>query len=185
MATKIRLARHGKKAYAFYHIVVADGRAPRDGRFIEKIGTYNPNTNPATIEVDFDRAVYWVGVGAQPTDTTRAILSYKGVMMMHHLNGGVRKGALTEEQAKAKFDLWLSSKEAQVESKKLALASASTKSKADRMAAETKAKDAKASAVAAKLAASAKAAEADSAEETAETAPEVAAEEVATEAAAE
>ncbi len=185
MATKIRLARHGKKNYAFYHIVVADSRSPRDGRFIEKIGTYNPNTNPATIELNFERALYWVGVGAQPTDTTRSILSYQGVMMMHHLNGGVRKGALTTEQADAKFEKWMSEKTAKTDAKKAALASASAKDKAERATAETKVKEAKAAAVASKLAEAAKAAAAEAAEAATQEATEEATEEVAPEAAAE
>ena len=106
MATKIRLQRHGRKGYAYYPIVVADSRAPRDGRFIERIGSYNPNTNPATISLDFDRALYWVEVGAIPTDTVRSILSREGVMLMKHLRGGVRKGAFTQEEAQRRFDLW-------------------------------------------------------------------------------
>ena len=106
MATKIRLQRHGRKGYAYYPIVVADSRAPRDGKFIERIGSYNPNTNPATISLDFDRALYWVEVGAIPTDTVRNILSKEGVMLMKHLNGGVKKGAFNEEEAKRRFDAW-------------------------------------------------------------------------------
>ncbi len=106
MATKIRLQRHGRKGYAYYPIVVADSRAPRDGRFIERIGSYNPNTNPATISLDFDRALYWVEVGAIPTDTVRSLLSKEGVMLMKHLRGGVRKGAFTQEEAQRRFDLW-------------------------------------------------------------------------------
>ncbi|MDE6096859.1 MAG: 30S ribosomal protein S16 [Muribaculaceae bacterium] len=106
MATKIRLQRHGRKGYAFYPIVVADSRAPRDGRFIERIGSYNPNTNPATISLDFDRALYWVEVGAQPTDTVRSILSKEGVMLMKHLRGGIKKGAFNEEEAQRRFDAW-------------------------------------------------------------------------------
>ena len=105
MATKIRLQRHGRKGYAFYSIVIADVRAPRDGKFIEKIGTYNPNTNPATVDLNFNRALYWVEVGAQPTDTVRNILSSEGVMLMKHLKGGVRKGAFDEAAAQAKFDV--------------------------------------------------------------------------------
>ena len=111
MAVKIRLQRRGKKGQAFYHIVIADGRAPRDGRFIEKIGTYNPLTKPADIDLNFDKALDWLQKGAQPTDTARAILSYKGVMYKNHLLKGVKKGALTEEQANAKFDAWLKEKE--------------------------------------------------------------------------
>ena len=106
MATKIRLQRHGRKSYAFYPIVVADSRAPRDGRFIERIGSYNPNTNPATISLDFDRALYWIEVGAIPTDTVRTILSKEGVMLMKHLRGGVKKGAFNEEEAQRRFDAW-------------------------------------------------------------------------------
>ncbi len=111
MATKIRLQRGGRKGYAVYRIVVADSRAPRDGRFIEKLGTYNPNTNPSTIDLNFDRALYWVETGAQPTDTTRNILKNEGVYMMKHLRGGVKKGAFDEEAAKQKFDAWKQAKE--------------------------------------------------------------------------
>ena len=113
MATKIRLQR-GRKSCPIYSIVVADVRAKRDGRFIEKLGTYNPNTNPATIDLNFDSALSWVMKGAQPTDTARAILSYRGVMMKKHLLEGVRKGALTEEQAEAKYEAWLSDKESKI-----------------------------------------------------------------------
>jgi len=111
MPTKIRLQRKGKKGQPFYHLVVADGRAPRDGKFIERIGSYNPMTHPATIVIDFDRALHWVQVGAQPTDTARSILSVKGVMLKHHLLKGVTKGALTEEQAEEKFQAWVKEKE--------------------------------------------------------------------------
>ncbi len=106
MATKIRLQRHGRKSYAFYSIVIADVRAPRDGRFTEKIGTYNPNTNPATVDLKFDRALYWVECGAQPTDTVRNILSNEGVYLMKHLRGGVKKGAFDEATAQVKFNAW-------------------------------------------------------------------------------
>ena len=109
MATKIRLQRHGRKSYAYYPIVIADSRAPRDGKFIERIGSYNPNTNPATISLNFDRALYWVEVGAQPTDTVRSILSREGVMLMKHLRGGVKKGAFNEEEAQRRFDAWKAS----------------------------------------------------------------------------
>ncbi len=115
MATKIRLQRHGRKGYAFYSIVIADSRAPRDGKFTEKIGTYNPNTNPATVDLNFERALYWVEVGAQPTDTVRNILSDKGVMLMKHLNGGVRKGAFDEAAAQAKFEAWKQNKEQKID----------------------------------------------------------------------
>ena len=118
MPTMIRLSRHGKKHSAFYHIVVADGRAPRDGRFIEKIGTYNPITNPAEIVLDFDKALDWIQKGAQPTDTARTILSLKGVMYKHHLLVGVKKGAFTETEAEAKFEKWISEKEAKLANKR-------------------------------------------------------------------
>jgi len=111
MATKIRLQRHGRKGYAFYHIVIADSRAPRDGKFIERIGTYNPNTNPATIDLKFERALYWLQVGAQPTDTAKNILSSQGVLLKKHLLGGVKKGAFTEEDAEIKFQAWLDNKQ--------------------------------------------------------------------------
>ena len=106
MATKIRLQRHGRKGYAYYHIVVADSRAPRDGKFIERLGSYNPNTNPATIDLNFERALYWIQTGAQPTDTTRGLLSTEGVLMMKHLLGGVKKGAFSQEEAEKKFEAW-------------------------------------------------------------------------------
>ncbi|MBR5696852.1 MAG: 30S ribosomal protein S16 [Paludibacteraceae bacterium] len=111
MATKIRLQRHGRKGYAYYHIVVADSRAPRDGKYIERIGSYNPNTNPATVDLNFDRALYWVMTGAQPTDTTRNLLSDKGVYLKKHLLGGVKKGAFNEAEADKKFQTWLNEKE--------------------------------------------------------------------------
>ena len=111
MATKIRLQRGGHKDYAFYRIVVADARAPRDGRFTEKIGSYNPNTNPATVDLNFERALYWLEVGAQPTDTVRNILSREGVLLMKHLRGGVKKGAFDEETAQRKFDAWKADKQ--------------------------------------------------------------------------
>lgn len=127
MSVKIRLQRHGKKGKPFYHIVVADSRARRDGRFIEKLGTYNPITNPATIELNVDSAVKWLNNGAQPTDTARAILSYKGALYKKHLLGGVAKGAFDEAEAEKRFNAWLSEKEAKVQGKKDGLA----KSKAD------------------------------------------------------
>ena len=150
MPVEIRLQRHGKKAAAFFHIVIADGRAPRDGKFIEKIGTYNPTTNPATINLDADKALTWLNNGAQPTDTCRAILSYKGVLYKNHLQGGVKKGALTQEQADAKFAKWLSEKDAKVVGKVDSLANAKKDAYKNRMAAEAAAKDAKAAKVAAK-----------------------------------
>ena len=118
MATRIRLSRHCRKKQAFYHIVVADQRSPRDGRFIEKIGVYNPNTNPATIKINFDRSVEWLLKGAQPSDTVRAILSYKGVLMKKHLLVGVKKGAFTEEEAEKRFQSWITDKETKIEKKK-------------------------------------------------------------------
>ena len=111
MATKIRLQRGGRKNYAFYSIVIADARAPRDGKFTEKIGTYNPNTNPATVDLNFDRALYWVETGAQPTDTVRNILKREGVYLMKHLRGGVKKGAFDEAEAQKKFDAWKENKQ--------------------------------------------------------------------------
>ena len=121
MPVKIRLQRHGKKGKPFFWIVAADGRAKRDGKFLAKLGIYNPNTNPATIELDVDSSVKWLQNGAQPTDTARAILSYKGVLLKNHLAGGVRKGALTEEQAEEKFNAWVEEKEGKVDAKKDAL----------------------------------------------------------------
>ena len=150
MPTKIRLQRRGKKGFSFFHIVIADGRAPRDGKFIEKIGTYNPNTNPATIELDNDKALNWLQKGASPTDTCRAILSYRGIMHKKHLAEGVRKGALTQEQAEAKFSKWLAEKEAKIDAKKTTLASQKDESSKKRFAAESAAKEAKAAKIAAK-----------------------------------
>ncbi len=123
MATKIRLQRHGRKNYAFYPIVIADSRAPRDGKYIERIGSYNPNTNPATITLNFERALYWVNVGAQPTDTVRTILSNEGVMLMKHLQGGVKKGAFDEAEAQRRFDAWKAKKEQAIEAQRTAVAS--------------------------------------------------------------
>jgi len=150
MPVKIRLQRHGKKAAAFFHIVIADGRAPRDGKFIEKIGTYNPTTNPATILIDSDKALTWLNNGAQPTDTCRAILSYKGILYKNHLQGGVTKGALTQEQADAKFAKWVSEKDAKVEGKVSKLDNAKKDAYKKRMAAEAEAKAAKAAKIEAK-----------------------------------
>src|ERR1019366_6827420 len=143
MPVKIRLQRHGKKANAFYHIVIADGRAPRDGKFIEKIGSYNPNTNPATINLDNEKALSWLQNGAQPTDTCRAILSYKGVMYKNHLQGGITKGALTQEQADAKFAKWESEKEGKITGKVTKLDSAKKDEYKKRMTAEAASKEAK------------------------------------------
>ncbi|MEK0421036.1 MAG: hypothetical protein RLZZ161_887 [Bacteroidota bacterium] len=150
MATKIRLQRHGRKKRAFFHIVVADSRAPRDGRFIDKIGTYNPITNPATIDINLDKAVQWMANGAQPSDTARAILSYKGVLYKHHLQVGVRKGAITQEQADAKFAEWMTSKEAKIAEKRSNLEKASNSRKSDAMKAEAQKREAIAARVLAK-----------------------------------
>ncbi len=138
MAVKIRLARHGKKGYPVYHIVVADSKAPRDGKFIEKLGTYNPNTNPATININVDSAVKWLNNGAQPTDTCRNILSYKGVLMKRHLLGGVKKGAFTMEVAEERFEKWLAEKAAIINAKVDGLAEAKANNKAARLAEEQK-----------------------------------------------
>lgn len=150
MATKIRLQRFGKKGKPFYHVVVADARAPRDGKFIERIGSYNPNTNPATIDINFDKALDWVNKGAQPTDTCRAILSYKGVMYKKHLEGGVKKGALTAEQADTKFSEWLESKEGKIAGKKDTLTKSKDEVKKAALAAEAKKKEEVAAAIVAK-----------------------------------
>src|SRR6056297_2867032 len=136
MPVKIRLQRHGKKGKPFYWVVAADARAKRDGKFLEKLGIYNPNTNPATIELDVDSSVKWLQNGAQPTDTARAILSYKGVLLKNHLAGGVRKGALTEEQAEEKFNAWVEEKEGKVEAKKENLTKEQEAAKAKALEAE-------------------------------------------------
>ena len=179
MPVKMRLARHGRKRYAYYHIVVADSRAPRDGRYIERIGTYNPNTNPATIDLDFDKAYDWLVKGAQPTDTMKAILSYKGVLYKKHLMGGVKKGAFSEEEAEERLEKWLTEKEAQIQAKRERLSGEENAAVKKQLDAETKLREAKEAAIAAKnaeLAAEAKAAAAPAEEEVAEEAP---AEEVA------
>jgi len=147
MATRIRLQRHGKKSKAFFHIVAADSRSKRDGKFIEKIGTYNPNTNPATIEINFDAAIKWVQVGAEMTDTARAIMSYKGVLYKNHLLNGVKKGALTADQVEAKFNQWLADKDAKIMGKQDNLAKNAAADKAARMKAEADANAAKAKAI--------------------------------------
>jgi len=172
MATKIRLQRRGRKGYPFYHIVIADSRAPRDGKFIEKVGTYNPNTEPATVTLNFDRALYWLQVGAQPTDTTRNILSKEGVLLKKHLLGGVAKGAFTEADADKKFETW---KDDQEKGTQAIINKNETKAKADakaRLEAEQASNKAKAAAVAQKKAeenTAAAEAEAEQAEEVAET----------------
>ncbi|MEY2701416.1 MAG: ribosomal protein [Bacteroidota bacterium] len=141
MPVKIRLQRHGKKGKPFYWIVAADARSKRDGKFLEKLGTYNPNTNPATIDLNLDNAVQWLHNGAQPTDTARAILSYKGALLKHHLDGGVRKGALTQEQADAKLAAWLEEKSGKVASKETNLAKAQADAKAKALKAEKEANE--------------------------------------------
>ena len=148
MPVKLRLQRHGKKGKPFYWIVAADSRAKRDGRFLEKLGTYNPNTNPAQIEINVDSAVQWLENGAQPTDTTRAILSYEGVLLKKHLAGGVKKGALTEEQAEEKFQSWIAEKQAKVEAKKSNLQKAKDAQAAKAFEAEKAANEARIAAAA-------------------------------------
>ncbi len=174
MATKIRLQRGGRKGYAFYRIVVADSRAPRDGRFTEKLGTYNPNTNPATVDLNFDRALYWVEVGAQPTDTVRNILKREGVYLMKHLRGGVAKGAFDEATMQQRFDAWKQQHTAAVEAVANKVADAKKADAKKHLEAEKKVDEAIAKKVADKKAAlakakaeaeAAKAAEAQSAEE--------------------
>ena len=136
MPVKIRLQRHGRKGKPFYWIVAADSRSKRDGKLLEKMGTYNPNTNPATVELDIDTAVKWLQNGAQPTDTARTLLSYKGALLKNHLAGGVRKGALTEEQAEEKFNAWLAEKDAKITGKADGLAKAEADAKTKALAAE-------------------------------------------------
>ncbi|MEG2509331.1 MAG: 30S ribosomal protein S16 [Chryseobacterium sp.] len=158
MSVKIRLQRHGSKGRPFFHIVVADARARRDGRFIEKLGTYNPITNPATIDLNVDSAVKWLNNGAQPTDTAKAILSYKGVLYKKHLQGGVAKGAFDEAEAEKRFSAWIEAKESKVQGKADGLATAKADAKKAALDAETKVKEARIAA-AAQAEADAKAAE--------------------------
>ena len=173
MSVKIRLQRHGKKQRPFYWIVAADARAKRDGKFLEKLGTYNPNTNPATIDLNLNQTVQWLHNGAQPTDTARAILSYKGALLKHHLDGGVRKGALTQEQADAKLAAWIDEKAGKVDAKKDGLSKKQAEAKAKALKAEVVANEKRANAAAEAL----KAAEApEVVEEVAEVAEEVVAE---------
>jgi len=187
MSVKIRLQRHGKKQRPFYWIVAADARAKRDGRFLEKLGTYNPNTNPATIELNLDQAVQWLHNGAQPTETARAILSYKGALLKHHLDGGIRKGALTQEQADAKLAAWIDEKAGKVEAKKDGLSKAQQDVRAKALKAEKVANEKRvnAAAEALKAAEAPEVVEEEAVEEVAEVAveetpvAEVAAEEVA------
>jgi small subunit ribosomal protein S16 len=185
MPVKIRLQRHGKKGKPFYWVVAADARAKRDGRYLEKIGTYNPNTNPATVEIDLDSAVKWLGNGAQPTDTARTLLSYRGALLKHHLKGGVSKGALTQEDADAKFEAWLEDKANRIQAKVDGLSKEEAKAQADAFAAEKAVNEkrvADAKALAEEAAAEEAAAQAAAeAEAEAAAAPEVEAEEAATE----
>ncbi|WP_226389967.1 30S ribosomal protein S16 [Penaeicola halotolerans] len=164
MSVKIRLARRGKKRKPFYDVVVADARAPRDGKFIEKIGSYNPNTNPATIEINDDKALTWVLNGAQPTDTVKAMLSYRGVLLKKHLQIGVLKGAITQEQADAKFEEWKASKDSKISGKVEGLAKAKQDAKKAALDAEAKKNAARLEAIAAKQK-EAEAAAAETAEE--------------------
>ena len=150
MAVRIRLARHGKKNYAFFHVVVADSRAPRDGRFIEQIGIYNPNTNPAVIELDVDKAFQWLNNGAQPSETCRRILSYKGVLLKKHLMEGVKKGALTQETADAKWEAWIAEKAQKVADKKSSLAQEGRDQRKVLLQAEAKVNEEKAASLAKK-----------------------------------
>ena len=152
MAVKIRLQRHGKKNFAFFHIVVADTRAPRDGRYIEQLGSYNPNTNPATIVLNFDRALAWLNVGAQTSLVARRILSYEGVLLRKHLQGGVAKGALTQEQADQKFNAWKAERDAKIEAKKAGLSKDAAEKAKTAVAAEAKVNAARAEAIAKKKA---------------------------------
>ena len=180
MPVKIRLARHGRKRHAFYHIVVADSRAPRDGKYIERIGSYNPNTNPATIDLNFDKALTWLKNGAQPTDTARAILSYEGVLMKKHLLEGVKKGAFDEAAAEEKFQAWKQEKLAKINAKKEGLHKAVEDELKARLEAESKINTERAEAIAKK------AAEAEAAEKAEETSDDAeAATEEGTEGAAE
>lgn len=185
MATRIRLQRHGRKGYAFYSIVIADVRAPRDGKFTEKIGTYNPNTHPATIDLNFERALHWVECGAQPTDTVRNILSDEGVLLMKHLRGGIKKGAFDEATAKAKFEAWKQEKDNKTatltgklaEAKKTALAARLEAEQATNAKIAEKVAEKKAAIAAAKAEAEAAAAQTEA--ETVEEAPEAPAQEEA------
>ena len=150
MATKIRLQRHGKKGKPFFHLVAADSRAKRDGKFIEKLGTYNPTANPAIIDIDFENTLKWVQTGAEMTNTARAILSYKGVLYKNHLLNGVKKGALTAEQVEERFTKWVADKESKIQNKKDGLAKNAVAEKIAKQKAEEEANAAKAAEVAAK-----------------------------------
>jgi small subunit ribosomal protein S16 len=183
MATRIRLQRHGKKNKAFFHLVAADSRAKRDGKFIEKLGTYNPNTNPATIDINFEKTLTWVQNGAEMSDTARAILSYKGVLYKNHLIKGVKKGALTAEQVEIKFAEWLAEKDAKVSGKKDSLSKKADEDKASRLKAEIAVNEAKAKEIEAKNTVEEEVVEEaeETATESVESVEEVASEETATE----
>lgn len=159
MATKIRLQRHGRKGYAYYHIVIADSRSPRDGRYIERVGSYNPNVNPAAVDLNFDRALYWVSVGAEPTTTVRNILSDEGVLLKYHLMGGVKKGAFDEAEAEKRFEAWKANKTKAVESIIKKEADAKEAARKTRLEAEQAINKAKAEEIAKKKAEALKAAE--------------------------
>jgi small subunit ribosomal protein S16 len=179
MAVKIRLARRGRKKMAIYDVVIADARAPRDGRFIEKIGTYNPNTNPASININNERALQWLLNGAQPTDTVKAMLSYKGVMLKKHLQIGVIKGAITQEQADAKFEAWLNEKDAKIAGKVDSIGKAKEEARKKALEAEAAKNQARLDAIKARedeAKAAAAAAEAPAEEASEEAAPEASAE---------
>ncbi len=152
MPTKIRLQRHGRKGYAYYHIVIADSRAPRDGKFIERIGSYNPNTNPATVDLKFERALYWMQTGAQPTDTVRTILSHEGVLMKKHLLEGVKKGAFDGAEAEKRFAAWVTSKTSKVNKTKEQLAAEKEADRKARLKAEAEVNKARATEIAKKKA---------------------------------
>ena len=177
MATKIRLQRHGRKGAPIFKIVVADSRAKRDGKYIQKLGQYNPNTNPATIDINFDIAVDWLMKGAQPTDTVRAMLSYKGIMMKKHLLSGVAKGAFSEEEAEKRFEAWLAEKENKVDAQRDVIVKAAEKLAAEKLAAEKAVSDARA----AELAVANSELVAEATKEVAEEATEALAEETTTE----
>ena len=178
MAVRIRLARKGRKRKAFYHIVVADSRSPRDGRYIEKIGSYNPVTNPATIELDFDKALGWLQNGALPTETCRAILSTNGVLIKKHLLEGVKKGAFDDAEATRRFEAWMKQNDEKLEAKRAGLEKSKDDEIVKKLAAEKKVNEARAAALAKKQAELA-------AKEAAENQPEAAAEEAPAEPAAE
>ncbi len=179
MATKIRLQRHGRKGRPIFHIVVADSRSKRDGKYIERLGQYNPNTNPATIEINFDSALDWVMKGAQPTDTANALLKYKGVMMKKHLLEGVKKGAFDEAEAEKRYDAWMEQKISNIEGKKDGLNKAQADAKAKALEAEAAVNNARAAAIAEANAPAEEAAAETTEEVTAEAATEAPAEEAA------